>query len=229
MVIDSNSNDDTLELCRRHNHVATFVREFDNHTSQWNYGIGQCNTPWVLSLDADYVLGDGFEREIEKLAQGDEIDAFSCSIRYCIYGRPLRGTLYPPRLALFRRDRCRYIEDGHTQVLEVEGNTGELTTSILHDDWKAMPRWCRNQIDYARLEAEKLLDKAAHGHLGLNDRLRSAGWIAPLLVLPYCLILRRGLLDGWHGWFYALQRLIAEVILALFVVEGKLRNATAIK
>ena len=38
----------------------------------------------------------------------------------------------------------------------------------------------------------------------------------------YCLFVKRGLLDGWPGWYYALQRTIAETILSLNLLGADL-------
>ena len=48
------------------------------------------------------------------------------------------------------------------------------------------------------------------------------GWPAPLLVFFYVLIAKGALLDGPAGWFYAFQRLLAEVLLALELLDRRL-------
>jgi hypothetical protein len=47
---------------------------------------------------------------------------------------------------------------------------------------------------------------------------------APLAIVFYCLVVQRGLLDGWPGWYYALQRMVAESILSLKLIERRLRS-----
>jgi len=49
-------------------------------------------------------------------------------------------------------------------------------------------------------------------------------WPAPLGVLFYTLFAKGCILDGWAGWFYALQRLVAEVLIALAVLDRRLRR-----
>jgi hypothetical protein len=36
-----------------------------------------------------------------------------------------------------------------------------------------------------------------------------------MLVFLYALFIKGCVLDGWRGWFYALQRLLAETMIAL--------------
>ncbi len=149
VVIDSFSTDDTLEILQTFSQVKVIQRKFDDHTSQWNFGLDQVSTEWVLSLDADYVLEHGFEEELASLNALLTSSAYTASFRYCINGKPLRGTLYPPRHVLFRRASCRYEQDGHTQLLKVNGSTGQLRSRILHDDRKPLSHWIQAQDRYA--------------------------------------------------------------------------------
>ena len=68
------------------------------------------------------------------------------------------------------------------------------------------------------IEAKKLLNTPAN-QLSLSDRIRKQKVIAPFLILVYCLILKKGILDGWAGWYYAFERMIAETVLAVRLIE----------
>lgn len=220
VVLDSGSTDDTVAIARSFPNVEVHHRPFDNHTNQWNHGLGQVDTPWVLSLDADYILTDELTAELRDLQPGEDVAAYFVRFRYCVGGRPLRGSLYPPRAALFRKDRAGYVDDGHTQLLEARGPTAFLRGVILHDDRKPLAEWAANQVRYARLEAGKLMSRP-RASLSRNDRIRLTAFLGPALVLPYCLILKGGMLDGWRGLYYAFQRLIAELLLCLFLIEAR--------
>jgi hypothetical protein len=50
--------------------------------------------------------------------------------------------------------------------------------------------------------------------------------IAPLAVVFYCLIVRGGVLDGWAGFYYAFQRMLAELLLSLYLIEHDFNAAT---
>ena len=63
--------------------------------------------------------------------------------------------------------------------------------------------------NYARLEADYLL-KADASVLSASDRLRRMAWPAPIVVFFYVLVVKGCLFDGWPGWFYAVQRVLAE-------------------
>jgi hypothetical protein len=221
VIVDSLSTDETASTAARFSNVSLHQREFDNHTAQWNFGVDLVDTEWVLSLDADYMLTEEFVEDLRQLAPSPDVDAFYAAFRYWIGGKPLRACLYPPRAVLFRKERCRYIQDGHTQVLHVGGKTGRLTEAIDHDDRKSLTRWVWAQDRYARLEAEALLSADARS-LPLQDKLRRLMIFAPIATLLHTLFVRRVIFDGWRGWFYALQRTCAELLLSLRLLEARI-------
>src|SRR5438132_6116725 len=67
LVVDSFSADETLDIIREFPQTRVLQRKFDNHTNQWNFGLDQVQTEWVLSLDADYVLSPELVDEIVHL------------------------------------------------------------------------------------------------------------------------------------------------------------------
>lgn len=220
VVIDSYSTDETLQILNSYPQVQVYQRTFDTAACQDNFGLAQITTEWVLSLDADYVLSDELVEEIQRLAPSDLTNAYWAKFKYCISGKPLRGTLYPPRKVLYRREKAHYIDDGHTQRVQVAGKTDWLSSCILHDDRKPLSRWLASQDRYMIREVEKLRQTPV-AELSLIDRIRRGKLFAPFIVFFYCLILKRCALDGWPGWYYALQRALAEVLLAVRLIENE--------
>lgn len=221
VVVDSGSTDETLAIAAGFHNVRVVQRSFDTHAAQWNAATGESRSEWVLSLDADYALSDELIDELKTWRPDPQIDAYLCRFQYCLNGKPLRhGSLYPPRAVLYRRERCCYVQDGHTQSLQIPGATGWLEHVILHDDRKPVSRWLENQHGYAQLEARKLLSASPEG-LSWCDRVRRRIVFAPVLVFFTVLLARGAIFDGWAGWAYAYQRLIAETILALHLLEQR--------
>ncbi len=220
VVIDSYSTDETLDILKKFPQVQVFQRKFDTAANQDNYGLQQVKTEWVLSLDADYVLTDQLVEELKHLTAQDSINAYWGKFKYCVFGKPLRETIYPPRKVLYRREKAHYEDDGHTQRVKVEGETAWLSAYILHDDRKSLSRWLNSQDRYMIREVEKLQHTPPE-LLGFNDRIRRTKLFAPFLVLFYCLIIKKCILDGWRGWYYALQRALAEILLSIRLIEAE--------
>ncbi len=183
-----------------------------------------------------------------------EAVGYRARFRYCIHGRSLRASLYPPRTVLYRRAKAHYRDEGHGHRVVVDGPVRELAGMILHDDRKPLERWLREQDRYARIEAEwlvgigkklkaenrKLKSEADASRVGAPstalrppssvhrlswpDRIRRKIVLAPPLVFFYTLICQGLILDGWPGWYYVFQRTLAEVLLSLRLVEQKLKR-----
>lgn len=223
VVIDSGSTDATLQLLRNFPQVEVFDHPFTDFAAQCNFGLAQVQTPWVLSLDADYELSDSLAEEIVGLEDKASIAGYRAQFVYRICGRALRGTLYPPRVVLYRKELALYRNEGHGHRVAVDGQVSELRGVIYHDDRKSLSRWFDSQRRYAAEEARYLVDTPVE-KLKLSDRVRRSGWLAPLGILFYTLFVKGCILDGWPGWFYALQRLIAEAMIAAEIVERRLRG-----
>ena len=223
LIIDSYSTDRTLDIIRKYPQARVLERQFDTHTNQWNYGLDQVTTEWILSLDADYQISRQLLKEIQNLSAFDLIDGYFISFHYCIFGKPLRNTILPPRQALFRKIKAEYTNDGHTQLLKIDGKSSRLINAIYHDDRKPLSRWLWAQDRYLKIEAKKLKE-TPWSQLSWSDRIRTLKIIAPFLILFYCLILKGGLLDGWRGWYYAFQRMFAETLLSLRLIETDTPN-----
>ncbi|WP_414563552.1 MULTISPECIES: glycosyltransferase family 2 protein [unclassified Anabaena] len=220
IIVDSYSNDETLKVITSYTQVKLLQRKFDTHAKQWNYGLQQINSEWVLSLDADYVVSEKLIEEIKGLPENSPIDGYFVKFKYCVFGKPLRGTILPPRQVLFNINKSIYIDDGHTQLLQVKGKSAILSSYIYHDDRKSLSRWLWAQDRYMLIEVEKLLSTPV-SKLSWGDRIRKQKFLAPVIIFFYCLIIKGGILDGWHGWYYAFQRVLAEILLAIRLIEAE--------
>jgi len=220
LIVDSFSDDETAAIARARPGARILQRRFDTFANQCNYGLEHVRTEWVLSLDADYFLSDELLQEITALAPSETTIGYRANFKYCIYGRHLRASLYPPRTVLYRKSRARYRDEGHGHRVEIEGNVQELSGVISHDDHKPLDRWFSEQLKYAAREAEHLERTPAQA-LNRVDRLRRWVFAAPVAVFLYTLIFRGLLLDGWRGWFYAFQRTVAELLLSLKLLERR--------
>lgn len=226
VVVDSGSTDGTLDVLAKDGRIEVIHRPFDSFAEQCNFGLTHVRTDWVLSLDADYELSDAFISELAGLDPTPEDAGYKAAFVYRIYGHPLRGTLYPPRAVLYRVTGARYENEGHGHRIRLQGRVFALKSAIYHDDRKPLSRWLGSQLKYAAREAVHLLETPRE-RLGRVDRLRLLGWPAPILVLGYVLFAKGAVLDGKAGWFYAFQRLCAEVLLALELLDRRLSALTS--
>jgi glycosyltransferase involved in cell wall biosynthesis len=225
VILDSRSTDDTIGIVNRYPNARVTFRAFDTHAEQWNHGLTSCGIerPWVLALDADYRVPSTLVDEMSLLHPETAVSGYRFAFRYCIFGRPLSATLYPPVVALYRRERAHYVQVGHTQRVIVGGGVEQLTGRIDHDDRKPLDRWIASQQKYAKLEAAYLMS-TSRTNLRRVDRIRLLAWPAPMLVFLHTLMMKRCILDGLPGWLYVLQRTLAETMIAIEIVDRRLRG-----
>ena len=113
-----------------------------------------------------------------------------------------------------------YRNDGHGHRIVLSGPVRPLRQPIFHDDRKPLQRWLASQGRYQAIEAAKLRSTPS-GQLSLADRLRKHTPLAPFAALLFCLLWKGGLLDGWRGWAYAQQRMCAELLLNLMLLDSR--------
>jgi glycosyltransferase involved in cell wall biosynthesis len=228
VVVDSGSTDGTREILREYQNVRVFERPFVGHADQWTFALRrtEIGTDWVLALDADYVLSDALIEELAALTPFADVAGYEARFVYCVNGRPLRGSVYPPKTVLYRRTRAMYRQDGHTQRIAIDGRVDMLLSPIYHDDRKPLRRWLRSQARYMRLECEKLITTPFWA-LRMADRARRLIIFAPPAMFFYCLFIKRGLLDGIAGLRYAFERATAEAVLSLFLLQKIARGSVS--
>ena len=213
VVVDSLSTDATPEIARRFPNVRVLERAFDSLTGQTSFGLAEVTTPWVLLLDADYFVPDDLVEELRGLDPPPGVRAYIGAFRYAVNGKPLRASLYPPRVILLHKEHATVWQDGHAARVLVDGETLHVQAKIIHDDRKSYARFLQRQRRYMREEAEKLRH-ADPRSLPLSGRIRKLIFVAPFAVVFHTLFVRGVILDGLGGLRYAWERFVAELMLS---------------
>jgi glycosyltransferase involved in cell wall biosynthesis len=211
VVVDSGSSDRTAEIAQSFANVAWFERSFDSHAAQWSYAIRATgiDTRYVLALDADMRLGEGFREELEQFA-ALEGRAGLVPFEYRMHGRALMGSIYPAQVRVFEKDSIHIGQRGHTQVFESNVPLYRFRSKLIHEDRKPFARWLNNQLKYAALEAERIRTASSPGW---RDRLRQAG-ASPAIWGAYAYLRAGGPLRGRASRAYAHERMVFEALLA---------------
>jgi hypothetical protein len=160
-------------------------------------------------------MTDDLIAEIACLSVPDTVAAYEAAFDYAVFGRRLKGSLYPPKPILLRMGRFSVSDEGHTEGWVVNGRVAQLKARLVHDDWKSMCDWAMAQARYMTRERQKLESR----RVGLRDWLRMHPPLMPLTVFFYCLFGKGLLFNGKAGMLYTLQRTIAEGILSLYILE----------
>lgn len=221
VVVDSGSTDATLSILAEYPRVRVFHRAFDSHGGQWRYAVEETgiDSDWVLRLDADYLVTAELRDELAALAPPADVDAYRIRFGYAMYGHGLLASLYPANTVLFRRGRGHAYDKGHTEGWRIDGKVDELKGRIVHDDRKPMTGWVGSQVRYMTRELPHMEQSG-----GLKAWLRKHPPLMPVAMFLYTLFGKGLIFNGRAGMFYALQRLLAETVLALLVLEKRLKD-----
>jgi glycosyltransferase involved in cell wall biosynthesis len=225
VVLDSGSTDATEAIARSFSNVRWHTRTFDRHGAQWEHAIRSTGiaTKYVLALDADYAVPEAFVRELEQRYLPGEFDGGIAGFEYRLLGRSLMGSVYPAKAVIFRPSRLTIAQPGHTQEMHVDGSMYRFAAKLIHDDRKPPARFVRSQIEYARLEAERLRSATS---LRWQDRVRRLGLMPPVAGLA-AYLRAGGPLRGRASLRYAYERTLFECLLAMHTLAPQASRAVS--
>lgn len=165
LVINANSTDRTKEIAE--NHGATVIsHQFKDFSDQRNFAILHAKTPWVLYLDADERLTDGFKKEL--LATVDLYDEKGSTGGFYIY----RKTFYFGRdwgltdrvQRLFYREKFIEWYGVVHETPKIHGEFAEIKSPILHFTHRTLSQMLTKTNEWSEYEAMLRL-KADHPHM----------------------------------------------------------------
>ena len=233
IVVDSFSTDRTEAICREHG-ARFFQNRFEGFGTQRNWALDhtQPRHPWILILDADERVTPELGQELKAIAEADPADvgAFRVRRRFYMWGRWLRhSSLYPTWVVRFvHRDRVRYLNRGHAETQEVQGEIRDLAHDLIDENLKGIDEWFERQNRYSRKDAEFELEREPDGlrlgELFSGDPLRRRAalkrlaWRVPargFIYFLYSYVWRRGFLDGRDGFVFCRMRAMYQTEVAI--------------
>jgi glycosyltransferase involved in cell wall biosynthesis len=158
LIIDSFSNDNTIEIVKKLN-IKFIQNKFINHAKQFNFGLSQLSqdTDWVLKIDADEILTSSLIAEIKnKLPQLDKNINGIYIKRHLVFQDTLikYGRLSPVRLLrLFRFQKGKCDNRWVDEKIKVEGKTVQFKEYIIDHNLKSLSEWIRKHDRYSSAEA----------------------------------------------------------------------------
>ena len=228
-VIDSESEDRTVEIARRYADEVVNLPYEHGRIIPWIFQWGLNNLPirneWVLILEADQALTPALRAELAALFARPEIreDGFYIRRRQIFRGKPLRFGGYGGKvlLKLFRRGRGTLDPVEQDTRVYVHGAVGHLRAPLEEHNRKedAIQFYLQKHLRYAEAFAREELERRRR-HLPWKLKPRLFGtpdervlWLKtryyrmPLFVRPVLYFLYRyffllGFLDGKTGFLF---------------------------
>lgn len=221
VVVDSGSNDRTLEILKSYN-VRVVFHAFEGHIQQKNYALTQASHDFVLSLDADECLSEELKKSILDIKTSKTIaQAYSMNrlTNYC--GKWIRHCGWYPdeKLRFFDRRIASWGgENPHDKIMLRSGLKAiKLKGDILHYSYYS--------ISDHLLQIEKFTTIAAHAAFqnGKKSSLLKIV-IAPLHKFIRDYFIKLGFLDGFEG--FVICRLSAMATFSKYVKLRMLNKGT---
>lgn len=229
LVIDSESEDGTVEIARRYAEVVTNLPYEHGRIIPWIFQWGLDHLPirndWVLILEADQAVIPELRQEIAALLARPEIpeNGFYIRRRQVFRGRPLRFGGYGSKyiLKLFRRDHAELDPVEQDTRVYVRGRVGRLRAPL--EEWNRKEDeilfYLHKHLRYAEAFAREEHERGTKGLawkmqprlfgtpdarvLWLKDRYyRLPLYARPALYFVYRYFFLLGILDGSNGFLF---------------------------
>lgn len=216
IVVDMFSTDGTRQICESFPNVRFFERD-DYIYGNFNFGVAQARSAWIIRLDSDERLSVDLQQEIRRLLDGDpDCDVYDAPFTSYFLGHPIRhgsGWEQPVRKTLFRKGTLLYrVASEHedlTPVADAPLKTGHLRGRYHHFSTPSISTFVRKLDYYSERDFERVTP----------DQVRVIPpWRLMIAVARYFFkqyITDKGYRDGYAGFalcsLNAVYRLVHEL------------------
>ncbi|MBB65508.1 MAG: glycosyl transferase [Waddliaceae bacterium] len=191
VVVDSFSTDRTADIAKSLG-AKVIQRSWRGFSSQKNFAINECNSDWILSLDADEVISPALANEIRYIIQNPaESRSFRVSRKWYIGNVFLKyGGHFPDyQLRLFKKTSgAKFKNRAVHESITVDGSIADLKYPLDHYAYRSVEDYDAALQRYAKLASREI--KKGIYYL---PTLRAA-W-----KLFYRSLIQLGILDGVLG------------------------------
>ncbi|MBF0630619.1 MAG: glycosyltransferase family 2 protein [Magnetococcales bacterium] len=193
VIVDSGSQDQTLELAWKYN-ARTCFQSWLGFGPQKRFAVTRAKHDWVLCLDADERVTPRLRTSILEVLQHPNHYAYRFPRRNRFLGRWLaHGEGYPDfSLRLFHRHHATWSLDPIHEKVETSQPVGQLAGDLLHESEQTLADYLTKQNLYTSLQADRLY---ALGRPIPRYRII----LSPLVRFIRFYFFRLGFLDGLPG------------------------------
>ena len=196
VIVDSFSQDKTVEIARSYPNVKVIQNKFSDFTSQRNIALEHATHNWVLFLDADERITPQLRAEIiAEVAKPVTKDAYFFLRKFYFKKKPIHfsGTQTDKNYRLFKKDKAHYIADKLVhETLAVNGTVGILKNTLIHYSYDEYESYKKKMISYGVLKGKELFLKGKKYSVFTH-------FIKTFFKFFKTYILRLGIFDGIPG------------------------------
>ena len=202
VVVDGLSTDRTVEICEKYG-AKVVPHKFEGDFGQErNIGVENSTGDWVLQLDADEAVTEGFRKGMLKILKekNEKYVAYKFMRKNYFLGHFMRyGGWYHHSHHLFRKGFAHYDGRVHHQLI-INGEEGLLKADIEHNPFQSIEQLVRRQNRYTTIEAKELLEE--NGDMG-DEKIRFNIRKKPFKLFWKFYVKKQGFREGKHGFIFS--------------------------
>ena len=201
IVVDSGSNDSTLDICREFTEHILINTDWQGFGHQKQLALQQATGEWVFSIDADERVTAELKQEIQLAMSSSNHIAYEIPRLAYFMGKKIRhGGWWPDYvLRLFLRKQGQFSDDIVHECILVKGSTGKLKQPLLHYSYTSLEQVLTKIDRYSTAGAVKAHANGKQSSLG--KAFAKASW-----KFFWAYFIRAGFLDGKEGFIAALSK-----------------------
>ncbi|MBI5273145.1 MAG: glycosyltransferase family 2 protein [Chlamydiia bacterium] len=198
LVLDTGSNDETLQLCLQYPKINIFQVPFIGFGPLRNQAASLARNDWILALDSDEALSTNLLSEIASLDLNPSC-VYSIPRHNFYNGKQIKGCGWHPDpvVRLYHRQHAAYQDVQVHESLQIgQMRVVPLRSPILHTPYRTTAEFLAKMQHYSTLFAKQ--------HAGKKRSSLSCAMGHAFFAFVKSYLLKRGILDGKEGFIISL-------------------------
>jgi len=202
VIVDGFSSDNTVEICKEYGAKIVQHKFEGDFGEERNIGIDNSSGDWVLQLDSDEIVTEGFKNKMIEILERkeDEFVSYRFLRKNYFMGHFMKyGGWYHYSHHLLKKGFARYKGNIHEKLL-VDGKTGKLDADIEHYPFHTFSELIDRQNRYTTLQAKEIFSN--------KEFKDEKDIIYNIKVKPYKLfwkfyVKKKGFREGMYGFIFS--------------------------
>lgn len=206
IVIDSNSQDRTTDICNEYDNVKVIINKFTNYSQQRNFGTLHAKYDYVLNIDADEYLSEELQNSILSQKYNAEKNySFSFNRQNFYCNKPIKhGGWYPDiKQKFWNKKFAEWEGDVHETLKFVEKPVDiRLKGDLMHYTFDSIGEHIGQINKFTEISAKQLFRKNKKPGIKLI--------LSPPIKFIKDYFFKLGFLDGFYGFVIAKNNAYAK-------------------
>jgi glycosyltransferase involved in cell wall biosynthesis len=190
LVLDTDSVDKTCEIALKMG-ARVEKHKWLGFGKQKNLAVNLSSNDWVFVLDSDERITSDLQIELTNVLKSPLSDGYLVPRLNRFFGKNIKTCgLYPDySLRLFKKNKGKFNDVEVHESVQIDGKVSKMKNHMIHLAYDNVEEFINKQKYYSDLSNKK------------KNLLKAI--LSPCWTFFKIYILRRGFIDGWHGFIIA--------------------------